>query len=114
MKNEYPEQVHALPVFLLVEAKVKHENRQQLPEHFATFLGLVRQYAGVLIANYDVEKTMDGGHSADGSSVRISVFSFPSRQAISQFFADSQYQSGQALRQQVFRDMRFHICHERI
>ncbi len=99
-----------LPVFLFIEAKPNMAEREALQAYLSKVPNVVNQYAGVPIATYDVEKTLDG---CDGPSI-FSVISFPSRQSIEAFFADPAYQAIVPLRDKGFSHLRFHITSERV
>lgn len=99
-----------LPVFLFIEAKPNMAAKSSLQKYLSKVPAIVAQYAGVPIATYDVEKTLD---EFDAPSV-YSVISFPSRQAIEDFFADKEYQQLIPIRDQAFSYLRFHLTHERI
>lgn len=99
-----------LPVFLFIEATPNMAERESLQSYLSQVPAIVYQHAGVPIATYDVEKTLD---EQDAPSV-YSVISFPSRQAIDAFFADKAYQAIVPIRNKAFSHLRFHITSERI
>lgn len=99
-----------LPVFLFIEAKPNPAEQLALQQYLSQVPAIVYQHAGVPIATYDIEKTLD---ELAAPSV-YSVISFPSRQAIEAFFADSNYQKLIPVRDKAFSHLRFHLTHERI
>lgn len=99
-----------LPVFLFIEATPNPTESASLQSYLSQVPAIVNQYAGVPIATYDVEKTLD---EQAGPKV-YSVVSFPSRQSIDEFFADAAYQAIVPFRDKAFSHLRFHITSERI
>lgn len=99
-----------LPVFLHIEATPNPNKREALQSYLSQAPRLIQAYGGVPIATYDVERAFD---NADSPAVFI-VISFPSRDAIENFFADSDYQAIVPLRDLGFSHLRFYVTSERI
>lgn len=99
-----------LPVFLFIEATPNMAERDALQSYLSQVPAIVERHAGVPIATYDVEKTLD---DQDAPSV-YAVISFPSRPAIDAFFADNAYQAIVPTRNKAFSHLRFHITSERV
>lgn len=99
-----------LPVFLHIEATPSSSENAALKAYLSQASILIKQYGGVPIATYDVEKAMDE-RSVPGV---INVLSFPSRESIAAFFNDANYLAILPLREKAFSHLRFFITSERI
>jgi len=99
-----------LPVFLHIEATPNPNEKDALQSYFAQVPSVIKQYGGVPIATYDVERALD---NADCAAVFV-VVSFPNRNAIDNFFEDDNYKAIVPLRDRGFSHLRFYITSERI
>lgn len=99
-----------LPVFLHIEATPNPHEKRALHTYLSQTPQLIHAHGGIPIATYDVERALDGANSPE---VFI-VLSFPSRDAINNFFADSAYQALAPVRDLGFSHLRFFITSERI
>ena len=99
-----------LPVFLHIEATPNLNEMDALKSYLSQAPYIMKEFGGVHIATYDVERALDG---ADSPAV-FAVISFPSRDAIDNFFEDSAYQAIVPLRDQGFSHLRFYVTSERI
>jgi len=99
-----------LPVFLHIEASPNSNEIEALQGYLSQVPAIVEAHGGVLVATYDVLCAMDD--KASPSS--FVLVSFPSRQTIDDFFADSDYQALIPMRDRGFSHLRFFISNERI
>lgn len=99
-----------LPVFLHIEATPNPNEKAALHAYFSQVPSIMKQHGGVPIATYDVEHALDNEKCA---AVFV-VVSFPSKDAINQFFADNNYKAIVPMRDRGFSHLRFYITSERI
>jgi len=99
-----------LPVFLHIEATPNPNEKEALQSYLSQAPRLIQAHGGVPIATYDVERALD---DANSPAVFV-VVSFPSREAIDNFFTDRAYQAIVPLRDLGFSHLRFFITSERI
>ena len=78
-----------LPVFLHIEVTPNPNEMEALQSYLSQAPRLIQAHGGVPIATYDVERALD---DANSPAVFV-VVSFPSRDAIDNFFADRAYQA---------------------
>lgn len=104
------EKIMTLPVFLHIEATPNPNEKEALQSYLSQAPRLIQAHGGVPIATYDVERALDDANSPDV----FVVVSFPNRDAIDNFFADSAYQAIVPVRDRGFSHLRFFITSERI
>jgi len=99
-----------LPVFLHIEATPNTDEMTSLQSYLNQMPTIIKEYGGVPVATYDVEKAMDGANSP---TVFV-IVSFPSRAAIDAFFSDPAYKEIVPLCDRGFSHLRFYVTSERI
>jgi len=104
------EKTMTLPVFLHIEATPNPNEMAALQSYQSQVPHLIQAHGGIPIAIYDVEQALD---DADSPAIFV-VVSFPTRNAIDNFFADSAYQAIVPVRDRGFSHLRFFITSERI
>lgn len=100
----------SIPVFLMVEATPNPDNREALSTYLSQVPSITREYGGIPIASYDVERVLDN----DDKAASFAVLSFPSRQHIDALFDDPSYQALIPERDQGFSHLRYYVVSERI
>ncbi|WP_281558398.1 DUF1330 domain-containing protein [Thalassomonas sp. RHCl1] len=99
-----------LPVFLHIEATPNPNETESFKAYSNQVPAIAQAHGAVPIATYDVESAFD---SEEKPAVFI-VVSFPSRDAIMNFFKDPAYEAIVPLRDRGFSHIRFYMTSERI
>lgn len=94
--------------FLIIEATTNPENPEALKEYLSTAPEITKEYGGVLVAKYEVEKSLDEDDKPD----MFAVMSFPYRASVDSLFNDPEYKKLIPLRDLGFSKIRYFICNE--
>jgi len=99
-----------LPVFLHIEATPNPNGMEALQAYSGQVPAIAQKHGAVPVATYDVESAFD----SEEKPGLFAVVSFPSRDAIMNFFEDPAYQAIIPLRDRGFSRIRFYMTSERI
>ncbi|WDE07102.1 DUF1330 domain-containing protein [Thalassomonas viridans] len=103
-----------LPVFLHIEARPNPKEMESLQAYSSQVPAIAKAHGAVPIATYDVETSLADTRDTQQIPAVFMVVSFPSRDAIMDFFKDPAYEALVPLRDRGFNHIRFYITSERI